>query len=172
MSTSTTEETFILLSEFYTPLLKHDGFFNKKEIAKARIPIYEMMTKHLSDMHVVSTASAVGGSILSGSDVDQMFVVENMTVFEEVDIDDRSKYHFQIETDKDQPCYVKLVLKSKLDQPDIDHIMTFLEKVEGSLYLSSEKYRNLKIIPDSSKWKSSYGSASNFVEHGPCGTSI
>jgi hypothetical protein len=52
------------------------------------------MTKHLSDMHVVSTASAVGGSILSGSDVDQMFVVENMTVFEEVDIDDRSKYHF------------------------------------------------------------------------------
>ena len=61
------------------------------------IPIYEMMTKHLHDIHVVCTGSAVDGSILSGGDFDQMFVVQNMIIFEEVDIDDRSKYHFQIE---------------------------------------------------------------------------
>lgn len=172
MSTSTTEETFVVLSEFYTLMFKHDGFFNKKEIAKAKVPIYEMMTRHLHDIHVVSTGSTVDGSILSGSDLDRMFVVQNMIVFDEVDIDDRCKYHFQIETDEDQPCYVKLVLKSNLDQPDLNDIMTFLETVDGSLYLSSEKYRNLKIIPDCSKWKSSYGSTSNFVEHGPCGTSV
>ncbi|VDH90476.1 Hypothetical predicted protein [Mytilus galloprovincialis] len=173
MSDNYEEEYFAKISEIVSLLLKSEGIFTRMEIDKARAPLYEMLMHHLHDTDVLSTGSTVEGSYLPGSDVDRMFIDQNMIVIlDEKEEINSEKCTFLLNTKQNQSCFVKLAFFNCLHESTLnEEVKEFLIEKEGVYFLSSEKYRNLKIIPESGNWLSSYASMSGFHEHGPCSSS-
>ncbi|XP_052077443.1 uncharacterized protein LOC127715443 [Mytilus californianus] len=167
------EEFFAKISEIVSLLLKSEGIFTRMEIDKARTPLYEMLMHHLHGTDIVSTGSTVEGSYIPGSDVDRMFIVQNMiAILDEKEEKDSEKCTFLLNTKQDQSCFVKLALLKCPHESTLNvEVRDFLVEKEGVYFLCSEKYRNLKIIPESGNWLSSYASMSDFHEHGPCSSS-
>ncbi|CAC5379851.1 unnamed protein product [Mytilus coruscus] len=112
------------------------------EIDKARTPLYEMLMHHLHG--TVSTGSTVEGSYLPGSDVDRMFIDQNMiAILDEKEEKDSEKCTFLLNTKQNQSCFVKLALLKCPHESTLNvEVRDFLAEKEGMYFLCSEKYRN------------------------------